>query len=80
MAETLVSALPVAGTILSQKPYRHGFTELTLSNGMKVYTKKTDFDIDYCKMVNDMTAADVQRMAQRILAAKRCIEVTMLSE
>ena len=40
----------------------------------------TDFDRDYCKMVNDMTAANVQRMAQQLLAAKRCIEVTMLSE
>ena len=40
----------------------------------------TDFDLDYCKMVEQMTAADVQRMAQKLLAAKRCIEVTMLSE
>ena len=40
----------------------------------------TDFDRDYCKMVENMTAANVQRMAQRLLAAKRCIEVTMLSE
>jgi zinc protease len=40
----------------------------------------TDFDRDYCKMVSDMTAANVQRMAQQLLAAKRCIEVTMLSE
>ena len=40
----------------------------------------TDFDLDYCKMVEQMTAADVQRMAQQLLAAKRCIEVTMLSE
>ena len=39
-----------------------------------------DFDRDYCKMVENMTAGDVQRMAQRLLAAKRCIEVTMLSE
>ena len=39
-----------------------------------------DFDLDYCKMVENMTAADVQRMAQRLLAAHRCIEVTMLSE
>ncbi len=39
-----------------------------------------DFDRDYCKMVEKMTPADVQRMAQRLLAAKRCIEVTMLSE
>lgn len=40
----------------------------------------TDFDRDYCKLVNEVTAADVQRMAQKMLAAKRCIEVTMLSE
>ena len=41
---------------------------------------ETDFDRDYCKMVENMTAADVQHMAQRLLAAGRCIEVTMLSE
>ena len=41
---------------------------------------ETDFDKDYCKMVDSMTAAQVQAMAQRLLAAKRCIEVTMLSE
>lgn len=40
----------------------------------------TDFDRDYCKLVNEVTAADVQRMAQKILAAKRRIEITMLSE
>jgi hypothetical protein len=27
-----------------------------------------------------MKASDVQRMAQKILSAQRCIEVTMLSE
>ena len=31
-------------------------------------------------MVEEMTAAQIQRMAQRLLDAKRCIEVTMLSE
>lgn len=31
-------------------------------------------------MVNDIKPVDIQRMAQKILAAKRCIEVTMLSE
>jgi len=40
----------------------------------------TDFDRDYCKMVQAMKASDVQRMAQKILSAQRCIEVTMLSE
>ncbi len=32
-----------AGTIISEKPYKHGFTELVLSNGMKVYVRSTDF-------------------------------------
>jgi zinc protease len=40
----------------------------------------TDFDVNYCQMVEQMTAGQVQQMAQRILAAKRRIEVTMLSE
>jgi zinc protease len=39
-----------------------------------------DFDKDYKKMVNEVTAEQVQRMAQQILASKRRIEVTMLSE
>ena len=50
LAESLVSALPKAGSILSQKTYRHGFTELTLSNGMKVYTKKTNYESDAVSM------------------------------
>ena len=40
----------------------------------------TDFDVDYPKMVSEMTAGQVQQMAQRLLDAKQCIEVTMLSE
>ena len=39
-----------------------------------------DFDRDYCQMVEQMTPAAVQRMARQLLDAKRCIEVTMLSE
>ncbi len=35
--------MPVAGTIVSEKPWKHGYTELTLSNGMKVYVRQTDF-------------------------------------
>ena len=46
VAESLVSSMPKAGSIVGEKPYRHGFTELTLSNGMKVYVKKTDFSSD----------------------------------
>lgn len=41
---------------------------------------ETDFDKDYCKMVEQMTPQDVQNMAKAFLQAKRCIEVTMLSE
>ncbi len=40
----------------------------------------TDFDTGYCDMVRQITPTDVQRMAKRLLEAKRCIEVTMLSE
>ena len=39
-----------------------------------------DFDKDYKKMVNEVTAEEVQHMAQQMLASKRRIEVTMLSE
>jgi len=40
----------------------------------------TDFDKDYCKMVEAVTPGQVQRIAQRMLDAQRRIEVTMLSE
>ena len=46
VAEHFITHLPKAGSIVSEKPYRHGFTELTLSNGMKVYAKKTDYSAD----------------------------------
>lgn len=39
-----------------------------------------DFDKDYCKMVEAMTARQVQQMASCLIDAHRCIEVTMLSE
>ena len=42
----LMTVLPTPGTIVSERPYKHGFTEMTLSNGMKVYAKKTDFAAD----------------------------------
>lgn len=41
---------------------------------------QADFDRDYCKMVQEMKPENIQQMAQQLLAAKRCIEVTMLSE
>jgi zinc protease len=39
-----------------------------------------DFDTDYCKMCEEVTAADVQQMACELLRQGRRIEVTMLSE
>ena len=40
----------------------------------------TDFDRDYCQMVQAMKPQNVQRLAIQLLDAKRRIEVTMLSE
>ncbi len=47
----LISNLPDAGKIISEKPYgRHGVTVFTLSNGLKVYVKPTDYDADKVSM------------------------------
>ena len=46
LAAHLISDLPQPGSIVSEEPYRHGFTVYTLSNGMKVYARKTDFSAD----------------------------------
>ena len=42
----LIEKLPNKGRIVSQKAFAHGTTELTLSNGVKVYFKPTDFNKD----------------------------------
>ena len=39
----LLTEQPKAGTIVSEQPWKHGFTELSLSNGMKVYVRQTDY-------------------------------------
>ncbi len=46
LADNLISDLPQPGSIVNETPFRHGFTEYTLSNGMKVYARKTDFNAD----------------------------------
>ena len=43
---TLMSEMPKAGSIVKEAPAKLGFTEWTLSNGVKVYVKKTDFKDD----------------------------------
>ena len=50
LAKELISQLPVPGKIVSEKPYKHGFTEFVLSNGMKVYARTTDFTADQVQM------------------------------
>ena len=50
LADQLISRLPKPGTIVSEKPYKHGFTEFMLSNGMKVYARNTDFTADQVQM------------------------------
>ena len=49
--KTLISQLPTPGKIVSEKPYgKHGVTEITLSNGMRVYVKSTDYQADQVNM------------------------------
>lgn len=42
--EPLMSTLPAAGKIVSEKDVQFGYRELTLSNGMKVCIRKTDIE------------------------------------
>ena len=46
----LASQLTQPGSIVSEKPYKHGFTELVLSNGMTVYVRQTDFSKNTVQM------------------------------
>ena len=46
LADKLIDELPQPGSIVGERDYKHGFKEWTLSNGMKVYTRKTDFAAD----------------------------------
>ncbi len=49
--KTLMSTLPTPGKIVAEKPYgKFGVTEITLSNGMKVYVKSTDYQADQVSM------------------------------
>ena len=46
MDDKLIETLPKKGRIKSEKAGLHGTTEITLSNGVKVYFKKTDYQKD----------------------------------
>ena len=50
LADKLINQLPQPGAIVSENVFKHGFTEWILSNGMKVYVKKTDYAADAISM------------------------------
>lgn len=50
LADRLVDRLPQPGTIVSERPYKYGYTEFVLSNGMHVYAGSTDFEADEIRM------------------------------
>ncbi len=42
----LIDKLPKPGTIVAEQPYKYGYTELVLSNGLRVYVRPTTFEAD----------------------------------
>ena len=46
LTERLVTKLPKSGSIISERTYKYGYTEFTLSNGLKVYVRPTNFEPD----------------------------------
>lgn len=46
LPSSLMAQTPKAGSIVSETPAAHGYTLLTLSNGMKVYVRPTTFEAD----------------------------------
>lgn len=46
LADKLIEKLPTPGRILSEKEYKYGYREITLSNGLCVYVRPTDFEAD----------------------------------
>ena len=46
LTERLITKLPKPGSIISERTYKYGSTEFTLSNGLKVYVRPTNFEPD----------------------------------
>ncbi len=46
LTERLMTKLPKPGSIKSERTYKYGYTEFTLSNGLKVYVRPTNFEPD----------------------------------
>lgn len=46
LTKRLITKLPKPGSIISERTYKYGYTEFTLSNGLKVYVRPTNFEPD----------------------------------
>ena len=46
LTERLITKLPKPGSIRFERTYKYGYTEFTLSNGLKVYVRPTNFEPD----------------------------------
>ena len=78
---------PVASSMDKVKKYlKKQYGQMTITNDYWSYViwhqldDDADFDKDYCKMVDNLTASDVQKMAKELLRQNHRVEVTMLSE
>lgn len=78
---------PVASSMDKVKKYlKKQYGQMAITNDYWSYViwhqldDDADFDKDYCKMVDNLTASDVQKMAKELLKQNLRVEVTMLSE
>ena len=78
---------PVASSMAKVKKYlKKQYGQMAITNDYWNYViwhqldDDADFDKDYCKMVDNLTASDVQKMAKELLKQNHRVEVTMLSE
>lgn len=78
---------PVASSMDKVKQYlKKQYGQMAITNDYWSYViwhqldDDADFDKDYCKMVDNLTASDVQKMAKELLKQNHRVEVTMLSE
>lgn len=78
---------PVASSMDKVKKYlKKQYGQMAITNDYWNYViwhqldDDADFDKDYCKMVDNLTASDVQKMAKELLKQNHRVEVTMLSE
>lgn len=78
---------PVASSMDKVKKYlKKQYGQMAITNDYWSYViwhqldDDADFDKDYCKMVDNLTASDVRKMAKELLKQNHRVEVTMLSE